>query len=243
MNTNTNEAGAITRHPETRTGVKSRLSSEIQSGNSRAGRLGAIGSLALLAVCLAALAFTPGAQAAGGNVLPPTATPLGWSIDDMGAAIANFSASGNDPAYYPDTPFQIIYRHPGNGFTVKPGTFFFVKVFYIDDSPPIIGDWPADKSAAANYVFGRTELGAHDLQIEVDGKVFSLDDPGYIGGPVLTPDSPSGSDHLIQVGAYLTPMSKGTHHVTIRGVLDGDAMVAILGGPWAVEIPFTVIVQ
>jgi hypothetical protein len=30
---------------------------------------------------------------------------------------------------------------------------------------------------------------------------------------------------------------------TIRGVLDGDALVAILGGPWSMEIPYTVIVE
>ena len=206
-------------------------------------RIRTTAALTLLATGLALLGSGASTQALGGQVLPPTASPLGWTLDDMAAAIANFSASGNDPAYYPDTPFQIIYRHPGNSFTVKPGTFFYVKLFYIDDSPPIIGDWPADENAAANYVFGRTELGAHDLQIEVDGKVFSLDVPGYIGGPVLTPESPSGSEHLIQTGAFVTPLSKGTHSVIIRGTLDGDAMIDILGQPWTVEIHYTVTVQ
>jgi hypothetical protein len=176
-------------------------------------------------------------------VLPPTATPREWTVDDMAAAVANFSISGNDPAYYPDTPFQIIYRHPGNAFTVSPGTYFYVKLVFIDDSPPIIGDWPADKSEVANYIFGRTELGAHDLEIEVDGKVYSLDNPGYIGGPVTTPNSPDGSAHLIQIGAFLTPLSTGVHTVIIRGVMDGDAMVAAFGGPWGVEITYSVTVQ
>jgi hypothetical protein len=187
--------------------------------------------------------LSPCAKAAGGNILPASAQPLGWTIDDMAAAIANFSITGNDPAYYPDLPFQIIYRHPGNSFTVPPGTFFYVKLVFIDDSPPIIGDWPADKSAAADYIFGRTDLGAHDLEMEVDGKVFSLDDPGYIGGPVLTPDSPDRSAHLIQLGAYLTPLAKCAHSVTIRRVMDGDAMLAALSGPFSVNITYSVTVQ
>ena len=102
----------------------------------------------------------------------------------MAAAVANFSISGNDLAYYPDTPFQIIYRHPGNAFTVRPGTFLYVKVIFIDDSAPILGDWPADESGVAEYWFGRTQLGGHDMEIEVDGRVYSLADPGYVGGPV-----------------------------------------------------------
>jgi hypothetical protein len=206
----------------------------------RALRLRSLGSLMLL---VASLGLASSTAHAGGNVLPPTGTPLGWTINDMAAAIANFSASGNDPAYYPNTPFQIIYRHPGNAFTVSTGTYLYVKVFFTDDSPPILGDWPADEAAAGEYVFGRSELGAHDLEIEVDGKVFSLDNPGYVGGPVLTPTSPDGSAHLIQIGAFLNPLAKGTHNVIVRGVLDGAAIVAALGGPWAMEIPYTVTVQ
>src|SRR5258708_1338614 len=131
-------------------------------------------ALAALLLGLSAILSTSSARAASGNVLPPRATPLGWSLDEMTAAVANFSISGNDPAYYPDTPFQIIYRHPGNTFTVKPGAYFYVNVVFFDDSAPIIGDWPADKSGAAEYIFGRHELGGHDLFIEVDGNVTSL---------------------------------------------------------------------
>ena len=82
--------------------------------------------------------------------------------------VASVGSSGNNLAYYPDTPFQIIYRHPGNAFTVRPGTFLYVKVVFIDDSPPVIGDWPADKDGVAEYWFGRSQLGAHDLEIEVE---------------------------------------------------------------------------
>ena len=79
-------------------------------------RLGTVGRAlksvaAILAVAIVMLASLCSVQAAA-NVLPPKATPLGWSLDDMANAVANFSISGNDPAYYPETPFQIIYRHP-----------------------------------------------------------------------------------------------------------------------------------
>ena len=200
--------------------------------------------VATLTACMGLVASTLSVSADSGHVLPPTARPHGWTIDRMAAAVANFSISGNDPAYYPDTPFQIIYRHPGNAFTLKPGTFLFVKVIFIDDSPPVIGDWPANKSEVANYFFGRTELGAHDLEIEIDGRVYSLNHPGYVGGPVPTPNSPDGSAHFIQIGAFVTPLAPGTHTLTIRGVLDGDAMIAATGGfPFATEITYTITVQ
>jgi hypothetical protein len=202
--------------------------------------------LLLAAALLSALAIiSPAntASAASGNVLPPSGIALGYTLDDMAAAVANFSISGNDPAYYPNTPFQILFHKPVNTFTVKPGTFLYLKFFFIDDSAPIVGDWPLNKSAAASYVFGPDQLGGHDLQVEVDGRKFSLDAPGYVGGPVATPNSPDGSEHMIQIGAFLSPLSPGVHHVTISGTFDGTALVDAFGGPLAAEITYTVIVK
>jgi hypothetical protein len=79
----------------------------------KSGQFSALLGLALL------VATTASADIASGRVLPPTAIPLGWSIDDMAAAVANFSISGNDLAYYPDTPFQIVYRHPSCSITTE----------------------------------------------------------------------------------------------------------------------------
>lgn len=200
------------------------------------------GLCALLAIFVT-FGLAPAVQAGPGKVLPPSATPHGYSITDMAAEVANFSASGNDPSFYPDTPFQIIYRRPGNTFTVSPGTFFYVKFFFVDDSEPVIGDWPEDASEAEDYIFGSTQIGAHDLEIEIDGLVTSLDDPGYIGGPVPTLDSPDGSNNLIQLGAFVSPLKKGTHTLTIRGVLDGDAWVEAVGGPVTTEVTYTIIVE
>jgi len=184
-----------------------------------------------------------GAAERDGKVLPPAAKPHGWTLDDMDDAVAIFSISGNDPAFYPDTPFQIIYRRPGNTYSVEPGTFFYIKFFFIDDSPPIAGDWPEDEAGAGDYLFGRDQLGGHDFEIEVDGVITSLDDPGYIGGPVATPGSPDGSEHLIQVGAFMSPLPKGTHAVTIRAVLDGVVALEAFGGPFAAEIHYTIVVE
>jgi hypothetical protein len=183
-----------------------------------------------------------------GTVLPPGAKSHGWSIDDMALAVANFSLSGNDLAYYPDTPFQILYRQGNlqdptgsNTFHVDAGTPFYLKFFFIDDAPPVWGDFPADTSGAADYIFGRDQLGGHDFEIEIDGEVFPLDDAGYIGGPVTVPDS-LGGEHLIQIGAFISPLSKGTHHVTMRGVFDGDVILENIGGPFGATINYTVVV-
>jgi len=179
----------------------------------------------------------------GGKVLPPRAQPHGYSLDEMASAVANFSITGNNPAYYPDTPFQIIYLTADNTFTVSRGTYLYVKFFFIDDAEPVIGDWPARKRDADEYIFGETQLGGHDLEVEVDGEIFSLDRPGYVGGPVATPDSPDGSEHLIQIGAFVSPLKKGTHTLTIRGVFDGVALVQAIGGPYEFEVNYTIIVE
>ena len=187
--------------------------------------------------------LAPGAQADSGHVLPPEAKPLGYSLTDMAAEVANFSISGNDPEYYPDVPFEILYTRPDRTFRVSPGTYLYIKFFFIDDAEPVFGDWPEDASEAGDYLFGPTQIGAHDFEVEVDGVVTSLDDPGYIGGPVPTPDSPDGSDNLLQVGAFVSPLKKGTHTVTIRGVVDGDAFVEAVGFTFVFERTYTIIVE
>ena len=184
-----------------------------------------------------------------GQVLPPAAKVAGWTLDDMAFAVADFSISGNDPAFYPDTPFQILYRHgapgPGQGansFNVRPGTYFYVNVVFFDDSAPIIGDWPADHDEAADYFFGRDQLGGHDLFINVDGRTTSMDDPGYIG-MAETPTSPDGSAHIAKIAAFLAPLSPGDHEVTIGGVFDGDAIIDAFGGPFAGQVTYHVHVE
>ncbi len=182
------------------------------------------------------------AFAGGGNVLPPTAKPSGYSLAAMADALAYFSTSFNDPAYYPKTPFQILYLNGTNSFTVKTGTQFFVPLLFITDSPPLLGDFPADASETAAYYFSEEELGLNYAEIEVDGKVTSLS-PDYAAGPTNSPGLlDGGGSHYTQLGAFLTPLSKGTHTVTIRFYADGDALDPF-GGVFEFENTYTVIVK
>jgi len=198
-----------------------------------------VASVAALGLSLAVLAAGGGGS---GDVMPPTATPYGYSLDDMAGAVADFSISGNDVDLYPDTPFTILYHRPGDAFTVRAGSILYVKFFFIDDSPPVLGDFPEDKEGAAEYVFGRDQLGAHDLKLVVDGRVTSLDEAGFIG-MAPTPTSPDGSENIVQIGAFVTPLTKGVHTVSISGVFDGDAMIEAFGGPFAGAITYTVTVK
>jgi len=199
--------------------------------------------VAAVALLLAGPAW---AQAAGGKVLPATATPSGYSLEDMALELAYFDTSGNDLDYYPDTPFQILYASETNTFTVRTGTRFFVPIFTLDDSYPIIGDFPANADDAAEYVFGATQVGASDVEIQVDDVVTEIGRE-YVAGPVYAPGllDPNGhppGSHFIQVGAFLTPLSKGTHTVTVRYTLDGEALVELYGYV-DVEFSYTVIVK
>jgi hypothetical protein len=180
--------------------------------------------------------------AAGGNVLPATATPAGYSLADMAEEMAYFSTSGNNLDFYPDTPFQILYISDTNTFTVKPGTMFFVPVAFIDDSPPILGDFPTSAAAIAAYVFGADQLGGHDLQIVVDGKVTTLG-PAYAAGAHAPGLLDGGGSNFIQIGAFLSPLSPGRHAVTIRGTFDGDVVLDLLGGPYSFANSYTVVVK
>ena len=182
-----------------------------------------------------------GAQAAqngsGGDVLPAAATSHGFSLTDMTAATALFNTDNNDLSQYPQTPFQILFVDRNtqmftfvdggvvitgtNQFTVPAGTSFYVPVGFVDDSPPILGTFPTDPSMVADYIFGQDQVGMKNLQIIVDGRVTPIGS-AYAAGPVQTPPLfDGGGTHIINVGAFLTPLSPGTHTVTIAGEFSG----------------------
>ena len=181
----------------------------------------------------------------GGNVQPPKATPHGYSLTDMASAIALFSTSGHNSQYYPDTPFQLLFEDPttvdvthvgggitvtaSNSFTVPSGTPFYLQLVFLDDSPPVIGTFPADSSTAAAYAFDQAQVGLTGLEIIVDGKGTSIN-PAYTAGPVLTPPLLDGDGtHFISIGAFLTPLSVGTHTVRFKATFAGDEFVAATG--------------
>jgi hypothetical protein len=199
-------------------------------------------TLPVLVGLLAMIALTVPSQA---GILPGHANPRGTSIDDMTRALAEFQETF-DPSFIPDTRFQILFvqnLNTGTGtFTVRPGTFFFIPVFSFDDSPVIIGDFPTNSSQVRDYIFSPAQVGAHDVEIEVDGQVTDLG-PSYLSSLVYTPGLPLGGSHMILLGAFHTPLPKGTHTVKIRTTWDGAAFVAAVGTSVSFELVYTVIVQ
>lgn len=57
--------------------------------------------------------------AAGGHVLPARARVHGVSLIEAAGRIAFFTTSGNDPAFLPRVPFQILHVAPGQGQAVS----------------------------------------------------------------------------------------------------------------------------
>ena len=194
-------------------------------------------------LCFVATAPAP---AGDGNVLRPKASPRGYSLLDMMSATALFNTSGNDPSYYPDTPFQILYNDPStvtavgrdgglvvsgtNSFAVAPGTAFYMPMIYADDSPPIAGDFPASSSQAAAYFFGAAEAGAMDVTVVVDGKGTSIG-PAYLPGLIQSsqPLLDGGGTHIMTLGVFLTPLGKGKHTVSYQATFAGEAVFQTYG--------------
>src|SRR6185503_13306056 len=112
---------------------------------------------------------------------------------------------------------------------------FFIPVFSFNDSPPVIGNFPTDSSQAASYIFGAADVGAHDAEIEVDGQITALD-ASHLSDLVSTPNLPFGGSQTILLGAFLTPLPKGTHIIKIRATWDGVALVATVGSSVSFEV-------
>jgi hypothetical protein len=190
--------------------------------------------------------------ACGGDdgVLPPEAKPLGYSLKDAVAAVAAFDVGPRTPATVPDVPFQVLYvlngpPYPTEAtFTVKPGTYLYVPLFFADDSPPIIGDFPddvRDRWADAEYIFDPDEFGG-SFEINVDGKSMWVG-PEYVAGAETAALPDGGGTHAIGVAVFLKPLSKGKHKITLNLALEGDAWIAAAGGPAEEVLTYEVIVK
>jgi hypothetical protein len=202
-------------------------------------------------------------HARGGNVLPPTERQKGYSLSDIAKATAFFATRGpgdpdetsdpSDPSSgrselnEPNVPFQILYdsniNKPHNTFLVQPDTMLYVPIFLVTDSPEIAGNFPPnvdDPKAIEEYIFNKKELGAQSLEIEVDGRITSIKkNSGYLVGVAVSPLADGNGNHYITAAVFLTPLTKGTHTVTIRAKFTGDAV----GGSFEFEFPYTVIVN
>ncbi len=221
------------------------ISNDIQRNGQKLGRASG------LAFALAASAGIACAGS-GGTVLPPGANSHGYTLTDMTKAVALFTTSGNNPAYYPTTPFQVLFADPdtevftfpedggllvsgGNSFTVPRGTPFYLPIDNADDSPPIAGVFPTDPSAAADYIFDPAQVGGRNFEVIVDGQRTPID-AWYLAGPVETPPLlDGGGTHIITLGTFLSPMSIGTHTVTIRGGYYGDLVIGTYGLAYIAE--------
>jgi hypothetical protein len=173
-----------------------------------------VGFFALPAMAVAGLDVkvpsTSASQLHGGHVMPPTAKPKGFSLGDMALENAQFTTSGNKPAFFPATPFQILYYDPqslistpvegggllatgSNTFHVPTGTFFYVPIINVDDSLPVIGSFPTSPSMVPGYWFGSSQVGGSQF-IEVDGQTTSLG-VSYVVGPITTLPLQDGGWH------------------------------------------------
>lgn len=200
---------------------------------------------------LAAVVTAPPALASGGHVLPPQASPHGYSLTKMAKATAPFGFNGNDPALYPNTPFQILYidgydvEEVDSGivatghksFTAPRSSLFYVPIFSLTDNPSFLAPFPETPAAASSYFFDQAQHGAN-FTITVDGSTTPIG-PGYVVGPVEL----GGTNlHIVTLGVYLTPLSLGSHTITVHGGIYGAGVDDAYGIAF-IEENFTYTVQ
>lgn len=193
---------------------------------------------ALAALAYLLLVAAP-AIAGGGTVMPPTGKPKGYSLSEAAAATASFNVGVHTGENVPaDFPFQILYVHADGGttFDVRPGTTLYVPVVYSDSTDSAYWPYPDvnDPKAVSDYYFDPSQLGTEFIDIIVDGKPTSLG-PKYAVG-ALTPGLPTGGNAYTVVGAFLTPLSMGSHTVKIQALLSG----AFIGGDFGFAVTYTV---
>ena len=201
----------------------------------RSVRVRGIAALAIVLAFALGNAVPGGAATGGGRVLPPHTRLSGYSLADMARETALFTSTGNDPANYPDTPFQVLYADPStfdasevdgclhvtgsNEFTTSVRTFYYVPIFNNTDVPPVHGDLPTTTAEARAYFFGPEGL-AGDYEVVVDGSATNVG-PAFVVGPVAAPLESLGGSEISTLGVFLAPLRPGTHTVVVRGTLTG----------------------
>ena len=130
-------------------------------------------TLISLILALVVSAIAAPAAFAGSDIVPPNAKPAGYSLERMAAEHALFTSSGNDPAFYPQTPFQVLFASSidaapegdglvvtgENSFEVQPETGFYLPILHVNDSPPVIGTFPSAPGDGRDRLLLRPEPG------------------------------------------------------------------------------------
>ena len=177
---------------------------------------------------LGVLTCTAPALAGGGNVLPPSATPKGYSLPEIAVATAVYNTANfvglNLPP--PNVPFEVLFADT----TVKPGTMLYLPIFFSDDSDTVAPGFPADiadQQADADFLLSLVAPVSAFI-VQVDGQTTILDDD-YISGVTTAPlpDGPPAGTHYIVSAAFLTPLTPGKHTVGIGGLIGGEPVVFI----------------
>jgi hypothetical protein len=168
------------------------------------------------------------------NVLPSSATPMGYSLADLAedTAVYNtgiFAGSPSTPAA-PAIPFSVLEGDT----SVAPNTYLYLPIFFSDDSGgalpatpsgPVFPSDVTNQPAAANYLdsYVSYNYGVSQFVVFVDGQVQDLDD-SYIAGVVtssLLDGTPAGTNYM-SIAAVISPLSVGEHTVGFGGMIDGS---------------------
>jgi hypothetical protein len=177
-----------------------------------------------------------------GHLLRADQSVGGHSLTDAALITAQFNAS-LDPGRYPTgLPYQILNTSGDRTFTVVSNTYFYIPIAFVDDSPPILGDFPNSPDEAKLYFFDPAQVGAHDSFIDVDGTRYAIG-PAYLAGPVTTEPLPTGGGtHYMVLAAFMHPLPPGIHLVSMGATFDGAAILEAYGGPVEFVVTYEVIV-
>lgn len=217
---------------------------------------GAIALLLSVAATLVAPVYSS-AQSYGA-VYPPNAIVRGYTLQDFVVPVSSFNQTGNtEMSLYPKTVVQVLYS-PNNPdpFVVNPGTCFFVPLWGIDDSAPILAFdniFPATHEEAVYNFFSPDQCGARNFAIYVDGVKTDIG-PAYLVGPeTSSAPMPWGGTHVYMLCAFVNQMAKGNHTVRIVGGLYGPIIPYLFGkhgvyGRWDVnyldeDITYNIVVR
>ena len=165
------------------------------------------------------------------NILPSSATPLGYSLSDLATATAvyNTGTSSGNPATPPppSIPFTVLESDAA----ITPGTYLYLPIFFADDSAPADPAFPADVSnhaAVAAYLDNLvlTGFNVSAFFAQIDGQKLTLDDSYIVGvtTPSLLDGTPAGT-HYITIAVAVSPLSPGSHSVGFGGIIAGQPVV------------------